>query len=147
MHLVLQGPPNPPRTVRLVGSELRYLNPDERSTAALIRNALGIKANGETKASPGIYISSRSYADVISILAKQSTIYYLKEDGYDIRHLPSFEQDVTFVLGDDRDLDAEEESVLSQYQPIKISLGTKSLHADHCIVIVHNELDRRATCH
>lgn len=144
MHLVLQGPPNPPKTIRFVGSELKYLNPDERSTAALIRNALSMKANGETKASPGIYISSRRYSDAISILAKQSTIYYLKEDGHDVRHLPTFEEDVTFVLGDDRDLNAEEESVLFQYQPIKISLGAKSLHADHCIVIVHNELDRRA---
>lgn len=144
IHLVLQGPPSPPRTVRFVGSELKYLNPDERSTAALIRNALSIKADGETKSSPGIYISSRSYSDVISILAKQSAIYYLKEDGHDIRHLPTFEDDVTFVLGDDRDLMEEEESVLFQYEPIKVSLGTKSLHADHCIVIVHNELDRRA---
>lgn len=142
-HLVLQGPPNPPKTIRFVGSELKYLNPDERSTAALIRNALGMRANGETKSSPGIYVSSRSYSDVISILAKQSTIYYLKEDGQDIRRLPSFERDVTFVLGDDRDLDEEEESILFQYNPIKVSLGTKSLHADHCIVIVHNELDRR----
>jgi len=24
-----------------------------------------------------------------------------------------------------------------------VSLGKKSLHADHCIVIVNNELDRR----
>jgi tRNA (pseudouridine54-N1)-methyltransferase len=145
INLVLQGPPNPPRTIRFVGSELRYLNPDERSTAALIRNALSTRADGETRASPGIYVSSRSYSDVISILAKQSAIYYLKEDGQDIRQLPSFEQDVTFVLGDDQDLLEEEESILFQYEPVKVSLGTKSLHADHCIVIVNNELDRRST--
>jgi len=143
MHIVLQGPPNAPMTIRLVGSELKYLNPDERSTAALIRNALSAKTNGESKSSPGIYVSSRSYADVISILAKQSTIYYLKEDGHDVRRLPSFENDVTFVLGDDRDLSPEEEGVLAEYEPIKVSLSGKSLHADHCVVIVHNELDRR----
>jgi len=145
MHLILQGPPNPPKTIRMVGSELKYLNPDERSTGALIRTALSAKANGETKASPGIYVSSRSYSDVISILAKQSDIYYLKEDGHDIRRLPSFEEDVTFVLGDDRDLTEEEESVLAKYEPMKVSLGIKSLHADHCIIIVHNELDRRSS--
>ena len=142
-HLVLQGPPNPPRTLRFVGSELKYLNPDERSTAALVRNALSAKSEGETKASPGVYISSRGYPDIISLLAKNSQIYYLKEDGHDMRKMPSFEQDITFVLGDDRDLTPEEEEILSQYNPLKVSLGKKSLHADHCIVIVNNELDRR----
>lgn len=144
IHLVLQGPPNPPKTVRFVGSELKYLNPDERSTAALIRSALIRKGEGELKSSPGIYISSRSYSDVISLLAKQSQLYYLKENGHDVRHLPTFEDDVTFVLGDDKDLTPEEEEVLAEYAPIKASLGHESLHADHCIVIVLNELDRRS---
>lgn len=144
-HLILLGPPDPPRTLRFVGSELKYLNPDERSTAALVRNALSAKGEGETKSSPGIYISSRRLADVVSILAKQSHIYYLKEEGHDIRKLPTFEPDVTFVLGDDRDLTQEEEEILAQYQPMKVSLGKKSLHADHCIVLVNNELDRRAS--
>lgn len=144
IHLVLQGPPKPPRTIRFVGSELKYLNPDERSTAALVRNALSIKEEGETRSSPGIYASSRGYPDVISILAKQSQVYYLKEDGHDIRRLPTFEQDVTFVLGDDRDLSPEEEGVLEEYEPVKVSVGKRSLHADHCIVIVNNELDRRS---
>lgn len=143
IHLILLGPPNPTKTIRFVGSELKYLNPDERSTAALIRSSLSQKAEGEKKTSPGIYISSRKYADVISLLARDSQIYYLKEQGHDIRRLPSFEQDVTFVLGDDRDLTPEEEAVLSEYDPIEVSLGPESLHADHCITIVHNELDRR----
>lgn len=142
-HLTLLGPPDPPKTLRFVGSELKYLNPDERSTAALVRNALSAKGEGETKTSPGIYASSRSYPDVMSLLAKSSQIYYLKEDGHDMRTLPSFEEDVAFVLGDDRDLTPEEEEILARYNPIKVSLGKKSLHADHCIVIVNNELDRR----
>ncbi len=53
VYLVLQGPPGPHRTVRLVGNELKYLNPDERSTGALVRNALLQKGNGEQKSSPG----------------------------------------------------------------------------------------------
>jgi len=143
IHLILQGPPNPPRTIRFVGSELKYLNPDERSTAALVRSALIQKSEGEMKSSPGIYVSSRSYSDVTSMLAKQSHLYYLKEDGHDIRRLPSFEEDVTFVLGDDMDLTPEEEELLEEYEPIKVSLGPTSLHADHCLTLVHNELDRR----
>jgi tRNA pseudouridine-54 N-methylase len=30
-----------------------------------------------------------------------------------------------------------------EYEPTKVSLGPMSYHADHCITIVNNELDRR----
>ncbi|HTY46514.1 MAG TPA: tRNA (pseudouridine(54)-N(1))-methyltransferase TrmY [Methanomassiliicoccales archaeon] len=142
IHLVLQGAPNPPRTIRLVGSELKYLNPDERSTAALVRNALMQKIAAEERASPGFYVSARSYRDVLSLLPKGGQIVYLKENGKDVRDF-EFEEDVTFVLGDDQDLTKEEEETLLQYDPKIVSLGPVSYHADHCITIVNNELDRR----
>lgn len=142
VHLILQGPPHPPKTVRLVGSELKYLNPDERSTAALVRNALLQKVAAEERSSPGIYVSNRSYRDVLSLVPKGEQIVYLREDGTDVREF-QFEQDVTFVLGDDQDLTLEEEGMLLKYEPKIISLGPASYHADHCISIVNNELDRR----
>jgi tRNA (pseudouridine54-N1)-methyltransferase len=140
--LVLQGPPHPPKTVRLVGNELKYLNPDERSTAALIRNALMQKVETEERSSPGIYISNRSYRDVLSNLPKGEQIVYLKESGADIRSF-GFQGDVSFVLGDDQDLTKEEEDLLLEFDPKLISIGTRSYHADHCITIVNNELDLR----
>ncbi len=142
--LVLQGPPHPPKTIRLVGNELKYLNPDERSTAALIRNALLQKVEAEERASPGIYVSNRSYQDVLSNLPKGEQIVYLKETGINIRGF-DFKDSVNFVLGDDQDLTKEEERLLLDYNPKLISIGTKSYHADHCITIVNNELDLRAT--
>lgn len=142
-YLVLQGGEDAPKTIRLVGSELRYLNPDERSTASLIRNALLKKiVHEEQRSSPGIYVSRMTFAQVLERLSELSELAYLKEDGGDIRHqqLPA---DVTFVLGDDRDLTLEEEAVLLKYQPCKVCLGPRSYHADHCITVVHNEMDRR----
>ncbi|MCJ2532506.1 MAG: tRNA (pseudouridine(54)-N(1))-methyltransferase TrmY [Candidatus Thermoplasmatota archaeon] len=140
--LLLLGDPNPPKTVRIVGSEVKYLNPDERSTAALIRNALLQKPGGEKKTSPGIYVSERSYSEVLSNISKESQMHYLKEEGVDIRDC-SFGEDNTFVLGDDQDLNEEEEKILMSYEPKKISLGPISYHADHCLTVVNNELDRR----
>ncbi len=140
--LLLLGEPNPPKTVRIVGSEVKYLNPDERSTAALIRNALLQKPGGEKKTSPGIYVSERSYSEVLSNISKESQMHYLKEDGEDVRDC-SFGSDNTFVLGDDHDLNEEEEKMLMSYEPKKISLGPISYHADHCLTVVNNELDRR----
>ena len=125
VHLVLQGPPAAPKALRLVGSELRYLNPDERSTGALIRNALMQRTEAESRSSPGIYVSTRSYQDVLSILSKESTMVYLKEDGEDIREF-DFPEDVTFVLGDDRDLSEEEEIALLKYGPSTVKLRQSS---------------------
>ncbi|OGS43655.1 MAG: tRNA (pseudouridine(54)-N(1))-methyltransferase TrmY [Euryarchaeota archaeon RBG_13_57_23] len=140
--LMLLGEPNPPKTIRINGSEVKYLNPDERSTAALIRNALLQKGEGERKCSPGIFVSERSYEEVLSNISKESKVYYLKEEGEDIRKVP-LGQDVTFVLGDDQDLTAVEEEILMRYEPKKLSLGPMSYHADHCVTVVNNELDRR----
>jgi len=140
--LMLLGEPNPPKTIRINGSEVKYLNPDERSTAALIRNALLQKGEGERKCSPGIYVSERSYSEVLSNMSKESKMYYLREDGEDIR-VAALAPDPTFVLGDDQDLTKAEEDILMTYEPKRLSLGPVSYHADHCITLVNNELDRR----
>jgi tRNA (pseudouridine54-N1)-methyltransferase len=139
--LILQGPPGPARTIRLVGSELRYLNPDERSTGALIRNALMRGAASEERSTPGIYVSTRTFQDILGLLG-ETELVYLKEDGEDIR-TAEISDNVTFVLSDHMDLTPDEESLLLQYHPKVLKLGPISYHADHCITIVHNELDRR----
>lgn len=140
--LILQGPPGPARTIRLVGSELRYLNPDERSTGALIRNALMKGAGPEERSTPGIYVSSRTFQDVLALLSGGTELVYLKEDGADIRET-ELSKDVTFVLSDHMDLTPDEEELLLEYGPKVVRLGPISYHADHCITIVNNELDRR----
>lgn len=141
IYAVLLGDPSPPVTIRFSGEKVRYLSPDERSPAALIKKALerGAPPSGEAEATPGVYISKRSFADVITAL---DSPIYLHEDGEDIRSalLASSE---TFVLSDHMDLTPEEEEVLWRKGARRVSLGKKSYHADHCIVIVNYELDRR----
>jgi tRNA (pseudouridine54-N1)-methyltransferase len=142
LNLVLLGEPTPPKTIRMVGSELKYLNPDERSTGALVRNALMKAVNGEERSSPGIYISNRNYKDVLSTIPKTTQFIYLKEDGADIRDV-ELGEDVTFVLSDDRDLTDEEEDLLMDHDPVKVCLGPISYHSDHCVLIANNEMDRQ----
>lgn len=40
LWFILQGPPGPDITLRIDGTRARYINPDERSTAALMRHSL-----------------------------------------------------------------------------------------------------------
>ncbi|MCD1293768.1 tRNA (pseudouridine(54)-N(1))-methyltransferase TrmY [Methanocella sp. CWC-04] len=140
-YAVLLGEPNPPVTVRFNGEKVRYLSPDERSAAALIKKALekGAPMTGEEESTPGVYISKRSFEDTISGL---DNIIYLHEEGEDIRNV-RFTGDETFVLSDHQNLTPEEESVLERKGAKKVSLGDLLYHADHCIVMVNYELDRQ----
>ncbi|MDW5564191.1 MAG: tRNA (pseudouridine(54)-N(1))-methyltransferase TrmY [Methanomassiliicoccus sp.] len=143
IYLILQGEPDPPRTIRINGAEVRYLNPDERSTGALVRNALVKKLDGEEmRSSPGIYISRRSFKQVLDDLAPVSRLIYLKEDGQDVRE-QEMGGDLTFIVSDHQDLREDEEAELLRYEPQTITLGPLSYHADHSITIMLNELDRR----
>ncbi len=143
VHLVLQGGEDAPKTVRFSGEHIRYLNPDERSTASLIRNALlkKIPEGEELRSSPGVYISRKSFSEVLESLKDKGEFVYLKEDGKEIREtvLP---ENVIFVLGDDKDLTEEEEAALLSHSPSCVCLGPRSLHANHCITLVLNEIDR-----
>ena len=138
---VLLGEPTPPVTIKFSGEHVRYLSPDERSPAALIKKALerDIPPEGEAEATPGVYISKRSFADVISGM---NNLVYLHEDGEDIRSV-ELTGNETFVLSDHQNLTPEEEAVLESKGAKKVSLGKKLYHADHCIVMVNWETDRR----
>lgn len=144
VYLVLEGGDDAPKTVIFRGESVRYLNPDERSTASLIRNALmkPLGKDEEVQSTPGVSVTRMSFADVLEKLSEDGKLIYLKEDGTDCREY-EFPQNPVFVLGDDKDPTAEEEALLESYGPDRICLGPVSLHANHCIVIVQNEMDRR----
>jgi tRNA (pseudouridine54-N1)-methyltransferase len=140
-YAVLLGEPNAPVTVRFNGEKVRYLSPDERSAAALIKKALekGAPSMGEDESTPGVYISRRSFAEVVEGL---DNIVYLHEEGEDIRNV-GLQGDETFVLSDHQNLTPEEEAVLEKRGAKRVSLGKRLYHADHCIVMVNHELDLR----
>jgi len=140
LNLVLCGPPKPPRTVRMAGAELRHLNPDERSTAALFLKALRIESMVESMSTPGVYISGMGFVKLLEILG--GPFIFLKEDGKDVRG-HCIPRDAVFVLSDHLDLTEEEEKALMGHDPAVISLGPRSLHSNQCITLVHNEIDRR----
>ena len=70
--LSLRGKPEPDITVHFSGMKIKYLNPDERSTAALIRNGL-IKLNrrkGPLETSPGVTLQRENFSELIKKLPK-----------------------------------------------------------------------------
>ncbi len=138
--LLLLGPPDPPRLVRLVGVRLRSFQPDIRSNAALLRLALKDASRVEHETSPGVYGSRASFDEALDRLGP--AFVYLKEDGKDLRQA-SLPADATFVLSDNQELTTTEEQSLTERGALIVGVGPKSLHTDHAIALVHNELDRR----
>ncbi len=143
--LLLYGPPEPPKAIRFEGSRLKVrLNPDERSTARLIVKALkaggGLREPGkEVEVYPGLYVSNRTFEDVVRLTLKNSAIYYLHEEGRPITDI-RFSQNVAFVLGDHKGLSPEDEAFLDGIAE-RVSVGRKSYLASHVVAYINIFLD------
>jgi len=129
-------------TVTFVGSDLRRLNPDERSTAALIRNALDRRADAighqPVESSPGVSLRRRGFEATLDAL--DGTLVHLHEDGTPVVDAEP-PTDPIFVLSDHHDFTGAESALLADRADMRVRLGPHALHADHAITVAHNYLD------
>ncbi|MDR2855408.1 MAG: tRNA (pseudouridine(54)-N(1))-methyltransferase TrmY [Methanomicrobiales archaeon] len=130
------------RIIRFSGSDLRRFNPDERSTAALIKKALAIPAGSLFReASPGVSIRVGGLSELLAMEGEKRHVAILDEHGSDIRACDDLCCNL-YVLSDHQNFSEQEMQVLAEYEPVYLSLGPTVLHADHAIVLLHNERDR-----
>ena len=142
VYLVLLGG-EAAKTIQLKGDTLRHLNPDERTTAALLKKALAVQASTQwSMSTSGIFVRLGGLPELLSDL-KDARLIYLREDGADIGELSQWKTDcdLTFILGDHTGMTADEESLIQRTGAQTVSLGATSMHADHCIVILNWQLD------
>lgn len=138
VHLVLRDE----LTVTFDGGSVRRLNPDERSTAALVRTALEAReaAVGHQPATPAPGVELRRMGLAATLDRVGGTLVHLHADGD-----PVVERDPvaepTFVLSDHRDVTPEEADRLAERSDARLRLGPERLHADHAITVAHNWLD------
>jgi len=129
-------------TLRLVGSELRYLAPDERNIASLLRSGIEAKSGAigmmEAESTPGIHVSKRGFEDVLDDL--EGTVVQLHEDGQPAGEVEPPENPA-FVLSDHEPFTDAEMELLDARADARMSLGPEALHANHAIVVAHNFLD------
>lgn len=142
VYLVLLGG-EAAKTIQLKGDTLRHLNPDERTTAALLKKALAVPATPQwSMSTSGIFVRLGGLPELLADL-KDAKLIYLREDGADIGELAHSGPDgeLAFILGDHTGMTAEEESLIEGAGARIVSLGATSMHADHCIVILNWQLD------
>jgi len=140
VHLVLADA----FTVTFDGRDVRRLNPDERSTAALVRAALEQRdeAIGHIAAetSPGVSIRRVGFEQTLRDVARESTVVELHEDGTPVVEVDP-PDDPAFVLSDHQDFSTAEADLLAELADERIRLGPQAIHADHAITVAHNYLD------
>ncbi len=145
LYISLNGPPRPPVLLSFLGSELKGLYYDERSIAGKIREALRLVANkNRTRVSKGFYAERISFRDFIKDFAEKRRLVYLHQNGKDIRDT-RFLGNELFILGDHGGLPQKEEKFLDSIGAERISVGPEIYLASHCIVLVHNEIDRKCS--
>ena len=126
------------------GAELRRLNPDERSTAARIRDALAAREGAigsmPARPSPGVSIRRGGFESLLDGLGDGRTVVELHADGAPVvdRSPP---EDPVFVLSDHREFTEAEAELLESAADERVSLGPEALHADQAITVAHNYLD------
>ncbi len=135
-YLVLRGEPGPEKTIRFVGDRVRYLSPDERSAGSLIKKALELEAGPEFRESTkGVSVRVGG----LERLLNEYTFALLDEGGEDIRAAGRLPE--AYLLSDHQNLDESEMALVGDLP--RYSVGPRSLHADHTISVLLNELDRR----
>jgi tRNA (pseudouridine54-N1)-methyltransferase len=143
--LFVAEPPPAARRIDLNGARLRYLNPDERSTAALLKNAL-VRSRGfhrPIESSPGLTVAPVDPAAALGEFVQRPGTVWLTEQGEPLtgRELP--DGDFGAVVSDPYDPSATEVALLAGSGVPRISVGPRSLRTSQVLDVVVNELDRR----
>ncbi len=144
--LLFTGAPVPAaRKIEFFGDRLRYLNPDERSTAALVKNALVRSATLDRpiEASPGVRVSPTRPLDELRQRVEQSPPpIWLTEGAPPLEEWRPTAAEASFILSDPFDPTSEESQILTASGVDRRSVGPRSLRSSQVIDVVNNYLDR-----
>lgn len=160
VYLVLLGGERAPRTVRLAGEAAKFLRPDERSLAVLLKKALASHdddgAEGFVERRHGLAVGRGGLSLALDDAAARAgtgtgpeALFLLDEQGDDVRGDAAFARAArsahpTLVLGDHEGPDDAARTLLLARGARLLRVGPTSLHTEDAVAVVTNELDRAA---
>ncbi|NKB68498.1 MAG: tRNA (pseudouridine(54)-N(1))-methyltransferase TrmY [Candidatus Latescibacteria bacterium] len=147
-HLVLEGPAAPPKYVRFESDALGSLGGlDDRAVCSVIQQALEVGRRlgreQEREAAAGVFVAKRSFESLVRAQCAKGPLFYLQPKGTDIR-AAELAEPASFVFTDHLSMPSKSDRYLERLGARPLSVGPRTLLASQCIVLVHNELDRRA---
>lgn len=146
IHVILEGPKYPPKIISFIGEDIKNFPFDEKGIARFILKALkkgkNLRANQEINVVDGVTISKKSFESLIKEKKeKEKQLIYLHPKGKNIGDI-KIKKDVVFVFGDYIGMPKKTEKFLDNMGALKVNIAPLTLFASHCIIIVHNELDK-----
>lgn len=146
IHVVLEGPKNPPKTISFIGKDLKNLSFDEKSVARFILKALkkgkNLKTNEKINVVDGLIVSKKSFENLIKEKKEENKqLIYLHSKGKNINEI-KIKENIVIIFGDYIGMPKKTEKFLDNMDAVKVNISPVTLFASHCIVIVHNELDK-----
>jgi tRNA (pseudouridine54-N1)-methyltransferase len=144
LDLLMLGGESAPLTLRIDGSTVRFLRPDERRNARSVQKALSVERRGTgfEYVAPGMLVGPLHLEALVQDLGG-ARLFVLAREGLDLRAAPLDGADTVFVIGDNRGLTDDEHALLERRGALRVGLGPVEIHADDALAVVHNELDRR----
>jgi tRNA (pseudouridine54-N1)-methyltransferase len=144
IDLVLLGGPRAPRTLRVDGSRARFIRPDERSLATLVKKVLAADTPGTTfvEVKQGVFLRDAGLAELVSELPPEAARYVLEESARDLREVVLDAGDVVVFVGDHRGFDEASRALVASAGAAPVRVGPISVHADDAVTLAMNELDR-----
>ncbi len=138
-------PPPAARRIELVGARLKHLYPDERSTAALLKNALvgAAKFPSDYEASPGLKVGPVDPLPYLATFLRTDGAVWLTEEGGPIGNASIVPDRFSAFVSDPFDPTEEERTVLAASGVPRLSVGPRSLRTSQVVDAVHRELDVR----
>jgi len=131
-------------TVAFDGSSVKRLNPDERSTAALVRGALEQREEAvgrmPVETSPGVSLTRGGLEPTLDEIASDGTVLTLHENGSPVASHDPVKHPI-FVLSDHHEFTDQNRSTIRAHSEQQLSVGPEALHADQAITVAHNWLD------
>ena len=147
VYLVLLGGPSAPRVLRVDGATSRFLRPDERSLATLVKKSLAIEPTAERFAEvrPGVASTRGGLDAVLADAGDAAAVFVLEQGAPDVRDV-ELPRGAIFVVGDHLGFDEATRARLAAAGARAIGVGPIGVHADDAVTILSNELDRREAC-
>lgn len=119
---------------------------DERALLARVARALdasvGMGKDEARPVEPGVTVRTTSFERLVQELAADHPLFVMDPKGTSIRE-EAFEGRPCFLLTDHIPMPKKTFHSLERLGTKRISLGPKMLFASQCVVLIHNELDRR----
>ena len=131
--------------IMMDGERLKYLGPDERSTAILIMKALETRKEHNRsfcESTPGIFVGCNLEESIFKIIEEKVDVFFPKDSGQNLRNV-DIGKNILAILPLRGELDSKGNKFLERCNAKGVRFSKGDFIADSAILLLNNEIDRR----